>query len=121
MLFVRKNLQNNIALLVFDANSIFSRKGVIFTDGNAASSPTNFYDSLNDLTRLDWNCIYAAAYWNDFHDGKRKRCAEVLVPNKIEFNEVVKILVYDYNAIKKVKSRINNYKVEVVKDGQFFF
>jgi len=121
MLFVRKKMQKSIALLVFDANSIFYRKGVIFSDGNAASNPTKFYSSLNDLNKLDWNCIYAASYWNDFSDGKRKRCAEVLVPNKIEFNKVVKILVYDYNAINQVKSRINNYQVEVVKDDQFFF
>jgi len=121
MLYVRKELQNNIAILVFDANSIFNHASTIYTDGNAASKQTKFYSSLSNLKDLDWGCIYATSYWNDFDDGKRKRCAEILVPSHIKFNEVIKILVSDSSAVQRVKSQLGNYKIEVSIDGKFYF
>ena len=63
------------------------QKGVWFTDGNAANSPTLSYDSLEDLDKLDWECI-RAEYWTEYEDGKRKCMAEILVPDKISANYI---------------------------------
>ena len=57
-------------------------RGIIFTDGNAASEKTIFYEDAADLDALDWDCL-EAEYWTDFDDGARKRCAEALVPVRI--------------------------------------
>ncbi len=120
MLYVRKEMQNKIALLVFDANSIFQYKGTIFSDGNAASGPTKYYSKLTDLVNLDWACLNTTSYWNDFIDGKRKRCAEVLVPNNIKFEDVITIVVYDNYVASKIRTQLNN-KIEVKTDGRFYF
>ena len=55
----------------------------LFSDGNAASKKTQFYDSLNDLDKIPWD-VLNGKYWGDFPDGKRKRCAEVLVYPRID-------------------------------------
>ena len=49
-----------------------------FTDGNAASSQTNFFRSLHHLDKIPWDVIQAE-YWSDHLDGRRRRCAEFLV------------------------------------------
>ncbi|MEA3522586.1 MAG: DUF4433 domain-containing protein [Campylobacterota bacterium] len=77
MLYVRKNIQNELCLIEISL-SVLSKKNFLFTDGNAAAINTNFYNSLDDLIHLPWE-VLNASYWNDFEDGKRKRCAEVLI------------------------------------------
>ena len=49
-----------------------------FTDGNAASSQTQFFRSLHHLDKIPWDVIQAE-YWSDLPDGRRRRCAEFLV------------------------------------------
>ena len=49
-----------------------------FTDGNAASSQTQFFRSLYHLDKVPWDVIQAE-YWSDHSDGRRRRCAEFLV------------------------------------------
>lgn len=87
MLFVRREIQNDLVILCFN-RELLVQDGVIFTDGNAASSPTNFFDDVSRLDELDWDCIWAE-YWKDFgEDGRRKRCAEVLVPDAIPLTRI---------------------------------
>lgn len=120
MLYVRKNLQSFIIILEFNANSIFQYDKVIFTDGNAASQNTKFYSSISDLKYLDWLCLNAMSYWNDFIDGKRKRCAEILVPNKIPLNEVCKIICYNSYSSNNVKKVLND-NIEVQINEKHYF
>ena len=77
MLYVRKNIQADLCLMEISL-SVLSKNQYLITDGNAASHDTKFYNSVNNLELLPWDVLHAD-YWNDFPDGKRKRCAEVLV------------------------------------------
>lgn len=86
MLYLLREHQNDVVILLLDRR-LLAQPGVFFTDGNAANRPTRFFTDPRDLAELDWNCI-RADYWNDFDDGKRKRCAEVLVPDVIPFRKV---------------------------------
>lgn len=81
MLYVRKAHQDELVILCASTAPLFWR-AVVFTDGNAASAETEFFDDVSDLEKLDWVCLNAR-YWNNFEDGKRKRCAEVLVPDSL--------------------------------------
>ena len=54
----------------------------LISDGNAASQVTKFYYSLDQLNLLSWDIILAEN-WASHDDGKRKRCAEVLIYPKI--------------------------------------
>ena len=51
-----------------------------------------FFDNLADLKELDWDCLYADR-WNDFDDGKRTRCAEILVPGSVPLSRVARAVV----------------------------
>ena len=86
MLYRRLNIQDDIAVLCLDSGLLL-QDGTCFTDGNAASNETRWSDQLENLNQLDWDCI-RAEYWTDFEDGRRKRCAEVLVPDQISANRV---------------------------------
>lgn len=87
MLCRRKELQDDIAILGIDSQLLL-QTNVIFSDGNAAAGETRFYRGVQMLNQLRWDVI-RAQYWNDFEDGKRIKCAEILVyptvaPNRIK-------------------------------------
>src|SRR5690606_35259885 len=89
MLYRRKQIQDNIVILAIDRRVIYQDKS-IFSDGNAASDSTKFFNNLSDLIRLNWHCI-KNEYWNDYDDGKRIKCAETLTHPRIPVKYVKKI------------------------------
>ena len=93
MLYVNKDIQDDIVILAFSRNLLLKNK-TIFTDGNAATNRTNFYEDLKDLDKLNWNCLHAN-YWNDFEDGKRERMAEILIPKKVTIEYLQKIYCFN--------------------------
>jgi hypothetical protein len=94
MMYVRKGMSSNIIILKIN-NSILNLKNAIFSDGNAASQSTAFYNNLNQLNNLSWDCLNNS-YWNDYTDGKRKKCAEVLVPDLIEPKMIDEIICSNF-------------------------
>jgi len=111
MLYARKDMQKDIVILVFD-KSIFFEYGTIFTDGNASADATQFFNNPNDLDRLNWNCLFYSEYWNDFVDGRRQRMAELLVPNRVSSDKIVKIICSNMDT-KRVLERLTNISIEV--------
>lgn len=124
-----QGLQDEIFFIEINSEILnVKEKIILFTDGNAASDNTAFFDKGKiALNYIDFN-VLESIYWNDFPDGKRKRNAEILVHEKIEpkyFNSIIvnnKIL-FDY-IIKKLdsmnwKGLEENFKVEINKE--FFF
>ena len=118
MLYRRKEIQDDIAILAVNRQALTWR-GVWFTDGNAASNATKFYYDLDDLSRLDWNCI-RAEYWNQYDDGTRKRCAEVLVPNVIYPRWIEAIIVRDAAARSAVLRRVRADIPVVIQPWRYF-
>ena len=100
MLVAQGDRQSELAVLYL-TSALMRRPGVVFTDGNAAADATTFFTRIEDLDKLDWECI-RADYWTEFHDGKRTRCAEVLVPDQISFDNVCRIVVQNYRASEVV-------------------
>jgi len=89
MLYVRRNIQHDLCLIEISLSAL-SDNNFIFTDGNAAARNTQFYNEINDLDKLPWN-VLNASYWNDFPEGKRKRCSEILIYPKIERRYITKL------------------------------
>lgn len=106
MLFLRKQLQDNIVILAIDRRVIYNQNS-IFSDGNAASDSTTFYNNISDLNQLNWKCI-KNEYWNDYDDGKRIKCAETLAYSNIPIKYIQKIYCNNIST-KKV---IENYKLK---------
>ena len=116
----KKHTLEGIVILRLPRMLMF-QKGVWFTDGNAANSPTLSYDSLKDLDKLDWECI-RAAYWNDYEDGKRKCMAEVLVPDQISANYIKRksnLFVDNQESRRRIEAILPDARVAVDEDKFF--
>lgn len=108
MLYVRRNIQNEVVILVLRKELILKNKS-IFTDGNASCTTTKFYNNkIENLNKLDWTCLNDNN-WNEHEDGRRKRMAEVLVPNYVSVDNIEAIIcnnsytkTYIENILKKV-------------------
>ena len=92
MLYVKRNIKNELCLLEI-STSAFVGHDFIFTDGNAASRDTRFYNKASDLDKLPWD-VLKASYWDSFPDGKRKRCSEVLIYPRIDPRHIIKLHCY---------------------------
>lgn len=92
MLYVLKDVQKEICLIEISLSALFENKYLI-SDGNAASYGTKIYKSLDQLSLLPWE-VLDSEYWSTFPDGKRKRCAEVLIYPKIEPKHIKLIHCY---------------------------
>jgi hypothetical protein len=102
MLYVRRHLQNELCLLETSL-TVLTTNQYLITDGNAASRDTQFYNSVKDLEKLSWEILHAK-YWGDLLEGKRKRCAEVLIYPKVLPNFISNIHCCSYNAVNYLSS-----------------
>jgi hypothetical protein len=119
MLYVRQVPQSEIIILGID-RSILLDSRTIFSDGNAAADDTVFYRGTANLARLPWKII-RATYWNDVPDGKRIKCAEVLVHPQIEVTDIRKIYCSSKQQYDKVEQIRGNLPVDVVVCSARFF
>ena len=101
MLFRKRDIQSELAILCI-SKGVLLFDGAVFTDGNAASADTQFFGDCRHLDQLDWACI-RAPYWTDFPDGKRRRCAEVLVPDRLGLEHVDRVVVSNAVAARAVQ------------------
>lgn len=117
MLYRRSNVQEDLAIL-YVHKSVMLIPGAIFTDGNAASKSTRFFDDLEDLDQLDWECLRAER-WSDFDDGRRRRCAEVLVPRVLPFALVSAIVVQNMDSLTAARAATRLRAIRVRPDWFF--
>ncbi len=118
MLYVRKHLSNEIVILQL-SKELLRTSGTLFTDGNASSDGTHFYKDLRELKYLDWDCLQANFYL-DIEDGKRKRMAEVLVPNNVSSQAIESILVTNSFTKQKVDTITRKTIPCYVEKSHFF-
>ncbi len=103
MLFLRRSYQTDLIILGIDPQVLF-QPYTIFSDGNAASEKTTFYDAnLTNLPHLNWEIILNSSNWSNQPDGKRIRCAEVLVYPRIAVAKILKIFCYNQETLSKLQ------------------
>ena len=128
MLAYRRALQDNIAILYLDKSLLF-QDDTVFADGNAANNATAFYRDLQDLDRLDWHCInYPGNNWHIIENGRqvtrvenrRKRCAEVLIPDIIPAHFIEQVAVRT-RATLLALDEIVKQQTEVVVRPELYF
>ena len=74
-----------------------SGSGFVFSDGHGLAYFTNWYDDLTALDAVDWNLV-GARYWADQpddNDRQRRKQAEFLVRNSLDWSLIQEIVVYD--------------------------
>jgi len=121
MLFSRKNIEDNILILAVD-RFLICHNSSIFTDGNAASDSTKYYNNIEHLRCLDWSCINGE-YWGDYIDGKRKKMAEILIREKVESSSILKIFCKNYYVMKEIQKTVINtrHNAHIEINDSFYF
>lgn len=119
MLYVRKADQDDILLIGVKPMKLLNRSFLV-TDGNAASDGTSFSDSATFLASLDWQ-VLKADYWNSFQDGKRKRCAEVLIPNSVPLTDIGEIVSNNNYSLGYARKAGEGYNISFVVKKEFYF
>lgn len=115
MLYVRRNIQNNLCLLQISLDALVNSEFLI-SDGNAASRDTHFFKSLKHLDQVPW-AVLKADLWTGFPDGKRQRCSEVLVYQKIYPENIEAIHCYS----SEVVAYLNKYAKNIKLSRDLFF
>lgn len=96
--------QEDLVFFVFDAQRVLQLPGVWTTDGNAASDETRFYEGADALPHLDWRILNTTNCYSKEY--KRRKCAEVLVPDIIPRELIEEVAVYSEQAATKLRTLI---------------
>ena len=84
--------QSQLVFIRFRTNDILSLPGILTTDGNAASGSTSIHQGTGALDMVDWRIVSTRDCYSTEY--KRKKCAEVLVPDSIRPDLIDSICVY---------------------------
>jgi len=116
MLSVLREMQEQIIHIHIDPRLLLE-PGTIFTDGNARSRSTSFYNDIEYLTGLNWQVI-RASYWgsedSDEHaENKRVRAAEVLVPRMVPPKRFQGITVMTQRTRQRVLAALRDMNIDL--------
>lgn len=102
---------------------IIGNPDVWFTDGNARSDGTTFYQSKADLCKIDFDAA-AAIFWHNMgNDYRRKKQAEVLKLGRVDLDDVLGFAVYNKDAKKKLQDMLEaqNISKRVFIVSEFYY
>ena len=125
MLYSKRENQHELLILKV-STKVLGNERALFTNGNAASKISKFYKGgVNYLSevneKIDWVSILAE-YWNDDEDGKRKRCAEILVPDNVEKKFIKGVIVSNRKLEKQISGTLPIYwPLYLDSDCEYFF
>lgn len=115
MLFVRRRRQHELVILVV-SKAVLIPGNHVYTDGNAASATTAFANHRAcSETASD---VLKAEYWSTFPDGRRRRCAEVLVYPSIAPVHIARSVCSSPNLMAHIQGK---HRIPVSVDRSMFF
>lgn len=123
MLSKCRNHNDEICVLRI-ASAVLDQPGVIVTDRNAASGWARFWPVAAGLGKIDGERLFAR-YWthrdNPYEEmnHKSEKCAEVLVPDRVEVRYIVG--AYVVNQVAQLTFQRLNAGLAVQIDGDMFF
>ncbi len=121
MLFKLKDQHQDLCVLQISPD-VLDLPDVVITDGNASSDYTSFFP-VTDLYKIDASKVFAER-WTDPDETvqwekKRVKCAEVLVPHKIE----VEYIIGAYVSCQKSEAALRaiGFTKPITVDAHLFF
>jgi hypothetical protein len=116
MLSRRRDAQADIVILAISLNALASSQH-LYTDGNAASQGTLFSSDANVLAEsLE---ILLARFWTNFPDGRRRRCAEVLVYSHVDPRYIESVFCYCDDTLSEI--RLLTTAIDSAVRSDFYF
>jgi hypothetical protein len=106
MMYLRRSLAADLCVLVV-SDAVLEIEGTVVSDMNAAKDFVRFWEAQAGLGQLNFDDIYTRN-WNvdDEHEKARLKgcvCAEVLVPDKVDFAHVKEAYAVDEEAKNKLE------------------
>lgn len=123
MMYVKSvnDMAEDLVLIEVLPHIIAQFSEAVFTDGNAANDPTQFYGDLEDFDKLSWE-VLNAQYWCNFNDGKRKICSEVLIPGRIPLTYIQRIIYHNEAILNNILQVFpNRFGITIEKNAKMFF
>jgi len=123
MLSRRRNRNDQICILRVNT-SVLDLPDVIISDRNAASDWVRFNSVIDGLAALEKDKIYAR-YWTNANnqyeawENKSIKCAEVLIPDRVEPKYIVGVYVANQTALKAFQ-QLNIQLTVSIKSAIFF-
>jgi hypothetical protein len=104
-----KNQNARMIFLRYSLN-ILEMPGAVFTDGNARSRSTLFFEcrQLDDLESLNRKAI-STVKWVGDEELKRQKQAEILIPDFLGWDQVHDMIVFCEDARNQVLAILNNF------------
>ena len=126
MMHVLKDKHNELAVLAISPD-VLDIAGVIISDQNAARDYALFKPSPNGLEEIDPELVFAERWTHpnpiDYDRHKGIMCAEVLIPDKIGADYILKVYVSSNRSRKALVDILGSdeSKLEVVINSHLFF
>jgi hypothetical protein len=108
---------------------VFSSDDVWFTDGNAASDDTSFYNGLEGISAVHWDLVLDRRPCIS-DDWKRWKAAEVLVPRQVPPEYIDRYVFLDADTARRFDAMVEQFAnsgllrytgFEVVHDSSHFY
>ena len=122
MLSKRRSQNLEICILCI-SKEVLSLNGVVISDRNASSDYCIFYPSPTGLNYLDFYTIFSK-FWThkdpfENIEHKSKKCAEVLVPDRINPESITGAYVYSVNVKNKLVEQ--GFSLDIIVKRNIFF
>lgn len=96
--------QEELVFFVFNAEEILALPGVLSSDGNVAAQVSDIYEGAGALPYIDWGIIDNPKCYSKEY--KRKKAAEVLVPDRIRPELIHEIRVFTEGTQKTLQNAL---------------
>jgi len=122
MVYLRRSHHQDLCVLQVRP-TVLHLPGVVIADGNAASGPTAFWPSPSGLAKVDKDTVFAE-WWTDpdpftLWENRRVKCAEVLVPDKLDARFISGAYVSCPEAESRLRALASN--LTIIIDPHLFF
>ena len=107
-----------IAVLRIDPRALDVERTVV-TDRNAAGA-ARFFEPAEGIAELDENAVYAR-WWTSSYDAKQRRCAEVLVPDRVAPDYILGAYVMNEECGERLRAIIDPRQLAITVNADLYF
>jgi len=123
MVAINQNHNEELLFLRFSLD-ILGTQGSFVTDGNARSMDTKIYAFTGPevFSNIDVAAIRTVKYGNNL-EVKRKKQAEILIPDKLQINQMLDIICYSGSAKTQILSILSTFSISKtvkINEGWYF-
>ncbi len=122
MMYYRKDEAEKLCVLVV-LSSVLDIDGCVVTDRNAATDIVRFFSPDEGIDYIDFKKVFAK-YWThddqlEYENHKAIKCAEVLIPYKIAYSNIVAAIVLNDESKQRIINMGFEKKIKV--DPSIFY